>query len=141
MLGTLGRVWQERRGFWLDVLPALLYLVILFGFGMAPLKSLPGPDFALIDKVWHLLAFAAATSLLARVALFLQQAPRRAAGIGALISCLLGALLEGMQSLTRYRSAELADLVADALGALLAYAILIALAKAAELPRAAGGRT
>ena len=37
-------------------------------------------------------------------------------------------LLEVLQSLTEFRSAELADLVADALGALLAYFVLRRLA-------------
>jgi VanZ family protein len=38
-----------------------------------------------------------------------------------------------LQSLTPYRSAELADWVADSLGALLAHVVLRALAKAAGL--------
>ena len=46
-----------------DVVPALLYLCVLFWFGLIPLKSLPGPDFELADKVWHLMAFGGLTAL------------------------------------------------------------------------------
>lgn len=134
---ALGRVWNERRGFLLDVLPALLYLAVLFALGTAPLKSLPGPDFELIDKVWHLVAFAGLAALLARVGVFLRYSPERAAALGAGGSCVLGGLLEVLQSLTAYRSAEVADLVADVLGALLAYGVLRSLARAAGAAGAA----
>ena len=49
-----------------------------------------------------------------------------------LSSAALGALLEVLQSFTAFRSAELADLIADALGALVAYAVLRRLAAGAR---------
>ena len=41
-MGALGRAWQKPRGLLLDVGPAAIYLVVLFWFGLTPLKSLPG---------------------------------------------------------------------------------------------------
>ena len=46
----------------------------------------------------------------------------------------LGGLLEILQSFTSYRSAEMADFVADALGAGLAYLLLVRLTQAASAP-------
>jgi VanZ family protein len=123
-MGALARVWQKRRGFWLDVAPALLYVAVLFVAGLMPLRKLPGPDFALADKAWHLLAFAGLALLLARALGHFGLPLARAARDAALASALLGALLEIFQSFTRYRSADLADLLADALGAALAYLTL-----------------
>jgi VanZ family protein len=128
---ALARAWYAPRGVLYDYLPALLYLTALFAFGLMPMKSLPGPNFALADKAWHLLAFAGLAVLLSRVALHLRRPALQAARLGALLSAALGGALELLQSLTRYRAAELADLLADALGAGLAYLALRALAHAA----------
>lgn len=137
MAGSLARIWQRRCGFWIDVAPAVLYLGVLFWAGLVPLKQLPGPDFELADKVWHLAAFGGLAALLARALAHFGRAEQLAARDAALISAGLGASLEVLQSLTPYRSAELADLVADALGALLAYFALRALAsRAAPAPGA-----
>lgn len=132
-MGALGRVWHTPRSVAVDVTPALLYLAVLFWFGLVPLKALPGPDFLLADKLWHLLAFGGLTALLSRALRHFRRSALQAAGLAALFACALGALLEIFQSLTRYRSAEPADLLADALGAVLAYAALRALASAAGL--------
>jgi VanZ family protein len=51
----------------------------------------------------------------------------------ALLSAGLGGLLELLQSLTPYRSADFADLAADVLGAALAYVMLRWLAKVGGL--------
>ena len=139
MIATLARAWFAPRGPFFDCVPALLYLAALFAFGLMPLKSLPGPDFALADKVWHLLAFAGLAALLSRFALHFRRSPLEAARLGALLSGAMGGALELLQSLTRYRAAELADLVADGLGAWLSYLALRALAsvqaRASEEPR------
>lgn len=131
---ALGRLWLRPRGPWLDVLPGGTYLAVLFWFGLTPLKSLPGPDFELADKVWHAGAFAGLALLLARFALQLGRRGSSAAAWGALGSTLLGGALEVLQAFTRYRSADFADFVADALGAGLAYLALrgLRLAPAAE---------
>jgi VanZ family protein len=123
-MSALGKLWLRPRGPWLDVLPALAYLGVLFWFGLTPLDSLPGPDFALADKVWHAGAFGGLALLLARLPLQWGIRGLAAARLGALTSALLGGALEVLQAFTRYRSADFADFVADALGAALAYAAL-----------------
>jgi VanZ family protein len=136
-MGALGRAWYAPRSTVVDIVPAVLYLSVLFWFGLMPLKSLPGPDFELADKVWHLLAFGGLTALLSRSLQHFRRSASAAAGSAALIATTLGAVLEIFQSLTRYRSADFADLIADAVGAALAYATLRALARAAGLSNAA----
>jgi len=121
---TLREVWRKPRGFAVDVLPVLLYLVLLFAAGLAPIQSLPGADFKWIDKVWHLGAFALLAALLARAVAHWRGAGPKASRDASLASAGAGGLLEVLQSLTPFRSAELADMVADGLGALLAYMVL-----------------
>jgi VanZ family protein len=130
-MGSLGRAWQKPRGFVLDVGPSALYLVVLFWAGLIPLKSLPGPDFALADKVWHLMAFGGLAGLFSRALGHFGRPPLAAARDAALVSVALGGLLEVLQSFTTYRSADWADFLADSIGAALAYAALRGLHAAA----------
>lgn len=127
-MATLVELWRKPRGFVIDVLPTLLFLLVLFAAGLAPMSRLPGPEFRFVDKVWHLAAFAALAGLLTRTLAHWGRPLARATRDGALVSAAFGALLEILQSMTGFRSAELADLIADALGALLAYALLRRLA-------------
>ena len=120
----LGRAWQQRRGLGLDVAPALVALVMMFWFGLTPLKSLPGPQFELADKVWHLIAFGGLAGLLSRALAHFGREPLRAAREAALLAVLLGGLIEILQSFTRYRSADWADFGADSIGVAVAYAVL-----------------
>jgi VanZ family protein len=124
MMRALIELWRKPRGLAIDVVPALLYVAALFWFGLTPLKSLPGPELRFADKIWHFLAFALLTPLLARALRYGGRKLATAVRDGALASAALGALLEVLQSLTAFRSAELLDLVADALGALVAYWVL-----------------
>ncbi len=124
MIGALARAWQKRRGFGLDVVPAAFALAVMFWAGLIPLKSLPGPDFELADKVWHLIAFGGLTGLLSRAAMHFGRVAPLAARDAALCATVLGGVLELLQSLTAYRSADWADFAADALGTALAYAVL-----------------
>ncbi len=128
---ALASAWQKPRGLLLDACPALFYLVVLFWAGLIPLKSLPGPDFELADKVWHALAFGGLAGLLSRVLWHVRSDQLRAARDAMLASTFLGALLEVLQMLTAYRSADIADFVADALGAALAYGVMRGLHAAA----------
>ena len=128
---ALARSWQKRRGVGLDVAPALCALGLMFWFGLTPVDSLPGPEFELADKVWHLLAFGGLAGLLSRTLVYWGHGPLRAAREASLISVTLGGMLELLQSQTRYRSADFADFVADALGVALAYAVLRSLDAAA----------
>lgn len=123
-MNALRRVWQKPRGFVADVLPLVLYCGLLFWAGLIPLKSLPGPDFELADKVWHAVAFGGLAGLACRAFKHWGRAPLRAARDSTLLSIALGALLEILQSFTAYRSADPFDFLADAFGAALAYAAL-----------------
>jgi len=128
---ALGRAWQQRRGLGLDVAPALIALAMMFWFGLTPLKSLPGPQFELADKVWHLIAFGGLAGLLSRALAHFGRQSLQAAREAALLAVLLGGLIEILQSFTLYRSADLADFVADSIGVALAYAVLRGLDAAA----------
>jgi VanZ family protein len=132
-MGALGRAWHTPRSFVVDLLPAVLYLALLFWAGLIPLKSLPGPDFELADKMWHLIAFGGLTALLSRALRHFGRSVLESIAAAGSASALVGGLLELLQSLTPYRSADFADLAADALGALLAYVVLRWLAKAGGL--------
>jgi VanZ family protein len=137
MIAALARAWQKPRGLLLDVAPAALCLVVLFWAGLVPLESLPGPDFELKDKAWHLLAFGGLSGLLARAIAHFRRDALLAARDAALVGVALGGLLELLQGLTPYRSPDWADFVADSLGAALAY-LLLRVIDAAATPRTAG---
>lgn len=121
---TLRRLWQTPRGFVVDVLSLLLYCGVLFWAGLIPLASLPGPDFKLADKAWHALAFGGLAGLAARALKHWGRAPLPAARDSALLALMLGGLLEVLQSFTAFRSADLADFVADGAGALMGYFVV-----------------
>lgn len=137
MIAAFARAWQKPRGVSLDVVPALVFLVVLFWAGLVPLKSLPGPEFELKDKVWHLAAFGGLSGLLARALRYFGRETSLAARDAALAGVALGGMLELLQGLTPYRSPDWADFVADSLGAGLAYLLLRAMDWAAA-PRALG---
>jgi VanZ family protein len=137
MIAALARLWQRPRSAWIDVVPAVAYVAVLFWFGLTPLDRLPGPEFTLKDKLWHLLAFGGVSGLSARVLGHWGRAARPAARDAALLGAGLGGLLELLQGLTAYRSPDWADFLADSIGAGLAYLLLRLLARAAA-PEAAG---
>jgi VanZ family protein len=74
--------------------------------------------------VWHLVAFGGLAGVLSRTFVYFGHAGLRAARDASLVAVTLGGVLEVLQSFTRYRSADWADLLADALGVALAYAVL-----------------
>lgn len=100
--------------------PAWLYTALVLLFGSIP-QGPPGAQ-RLNDKALHFIGFALAAWLWCRAFRHLAPAaPARTAALrGWLASAGLGALLELWQALLPFRSAELLDWVADALGALLA---------------------
>lgn len=128
-MAALARAWHKPRGVLVDVVPVLLYLALLFWAGLIPLDHLPGPEFKWADKVWHLVAFGGLAGLGSRALRHYGREALAAARDAALASATLGGLLEVLQSFTAYRAAELADLVADSLGAALAYLLLRRLAR------------
>jgi hypothetical protein len=127
MMVALARGWQKRRGWALDVGPAVVYLLVLFWAGLVPLKSLPGPDFALLDKAWHLAAFGGLAGLFARGIAHFGRPSLLAARDAALGATALGGVLEILQGFTAYRSPDWADFLADSLGTALAYGTLRAI--------------
>ncbi len=109
------------RGFSFQVLPALIYVLAIFWLGSAhvsiqiPHGSLPQ------DKLGHFAAFGLLVILALRALRF--QYPLAPNGklvtASVALSSLVGALLEAWQAFFPDRSVELADWVADTLGAIL----------------------
>ncbi len=132
MLTFFGKFWLKPRGVLVDVLLVVLYLAVLFWAGLIPLTHLPGPEFKWADKVWHAVAFGGLAALGSRALRYAGRPAPAANRDAALVATALGGLLEVLQSFTAYRSADLADFVADALGVGLVYLVLVRLALAAE---------
>ena len=115
--------------FFNDVAPALVWTAIVFVFGGIPNPGPPLPlDFP-IDKLEHAGAFGVLQILTLRALRYeLPGAlPRAMPWIAALISTVVGAALEVYQLTVPNRSAELMDLVSDAIGAVLATLTLLAI--------------
>lgn len=107
----------------------LVYLAVLFWAGLIPLKHLPGPEFKLADKVWHAAAFGGLAVLGSRALRHWKRSSDFANRAAAWLAVALGGVLEILQSFTAYRSADVADFAADALGAGLAYLVLVQLTR------------
>jgi len=109
-------------GFVWHVLPALLYVVLLFGLGSIRTAIEIPENFVARDKLGHFLAFGALTLLVMRALRFeLASANLRQIALLAIaVSSSVGAMLEVWQLMFPYRSAEFLDWVADTLGAALA---------------------
>ena len=88
-------------------------------------SSIPGddlPQLGMGDKLLHALAFGGLAVLVCR-ALRLHNptwSPRRVVGIGVLAVVVYGGFDEGYQTFVSERRAELSDVMADGIGALLA---------------------
>jgi len=111
----------------LRLLPAVLYSAAIFYGGVIDVREVPQLGLISPDKLLHLLAFLGLEMLLELGLLGLPKGKRRA--LAVLVSVLLGAVLEGVQAALPYRSAELLDLVADALGAAIGALLVIALGR------------
>jgi VanZ family protein len=103
-----------------EVGPALAYTVFIFYAGSVDVPPPPfQPPLLEPDKILHALAFGLLAWLSYRALRF--ELPslgvRKQALYGALISCLVGGVLELYQSALPNRSADLIDFVADAVGA------------------------
>jgi VanZ family protein len=120
-----------RGSFVNDVAPALLWTVIVFVFGGIPNPGPPVPlDFP-IDKLEHVVAFAVLQILALRALRYELPGvwPRAMPWVAAFLSILVGGALELYQLTVPNRSAELLDLVSDAVGAVLAAGLSIALGR------------
>jgi VanZ family protein len=105
-----------------DVLPALAWTAIVFVLGGIPNPGPPTPLEFPSDKLEHAAAFAILQILALRALRYELPAswPRAMPWIAALASTLIGGALELYQLTVPNRSAELMDLVADAIGAAMA---------------------
>ena len=128
-MNALRSAWQRPRAASVEVALVLVYLAVLFWAGLIPLKHLPGPEFKLADKVWHAAAFGGLAAFGSRALRHLKRSPDSANRDATWLAVALGGLLEILQSFTAYRSADLADFAADALGAGLAYLMLVQLTR------------
>jgi VanZ family protein len=99
---------DESRGSW--AWPILLAVMIFMASGRGQIAA---PDIVSIDKVGHFLVFGLLGALIARTQ------PRRRWWLGVFVASLYGISDEFRQSFTPGRAVEVADWVADTLGALL----------------------
>jgi VanZ family protein len=110
---------RPLRDFGWQVLPALLWIVLVFVGGSIPS---PGPEVDVgfpIDKVNHTVAFCVMQLLAFRALRYARPERGRSAlaWLAALISLGVGVALELYQLGVPHRSAEVLDAVADAVGA------------------------
>jgi VanZ family protein len=117
---------EPRGGFFLNVVPAMLYVVAVFYGGGVRGAVLPSADIRFGDKILHAAAFAGMVFVLRRALSWLSPGMSygRVLVIAACSSASVGGLLELYQMALPHRSAEWLDFVADALGAALAAGLL-----------------
>lgn len=117
-------------GFARHVLPAMLWTVALFfGGGGPPPPDGPGELIGISsDKLLHAVAFLVLALLTARAVRYeLPDRPRSwRIGLAVALSVATGVLLEVYQLALPDRSAEVADAVADSIGAVLGGVVLLA---------------
>lgn len=120
-----------RGGFIKNVVPALVWTVALFfGGGGPPPPEGPGELIGIpSDKLLHAVAFLVLAVLSARAVRY--ELPNRArawlVGLAVVVSVAVGVLLEVYQLALPDRSAEVADAVADSIGAVVGGVALLAL--------------
>jgi len=110
----------RRRGLFFNVLPAIVYTVLVFIGGSLPRQPVPDIQFVPADKFLHFVAFGGLQILLLRAVRW--ERPRSSLNgqltLATLMASALGALLEFWQAALPHRSADVWDWVADTLGAL-----------------------
>jgi VanZ family protein len=121
---------SSTRGFARNVVPALLWtLALFFGGGGPPPPEGPGDLIGIpSDKLLHAVAFLILALLTARAVRYELPASARVGRIGLAValSVAIGVLLEVYQLALPDRSAEVADAVADSIGAVLGGIVLLA---------------
>ncbi|MEB2313598.1 MAG: VanZ family protein [Polyangiaceae bacterium] len=126
---------SSSGGFFLYVVPTLLYIGAVFASGIMR----GGPAFPSLgplprDKVAHFVAFGGMALVVLRTVRFTmgELRLRTQLAVAVAVASVLGALLELVQAALPFRDAELLDWVADTLGALAAAAFAW---RALRLPR------
>jgi len=100
----------------------ILYVILLVVGGLIPFSN--GPGVGVPDGVLHGSAYGLQTALL--FWLFASRMrPRRAIVAGVVCATLIGAMVEAMQFLQPARTVELADLLANAVGACIVGTIIV----------------
>ena len=103
----------------MHVVPALLYTFAIFYGGMSHPPSLDGANVVGMDKVLHACAFGFMQLVVLRAVRY-EGSKLSFSGqnrLAFVLVCAVGGILELVQMTTTYRSAELLDFVADAVGA------------------------
>lgn len=110
----------------LNVVPAVVYVACVFIVGSVPVGPETPAPFPYFDKLGHLLVFGLMQWVLLRPVRFLwkHRPPVWQLSWTLAVVSLLGALLELWQGLLPTRSTELADWIADTLGALMMALVL-----------------
>jgi VanZ family protein len=106
----------KLRGFWLMTGYALVGLVVYLSMTSSPVKLNFG--FMYQDKVFHALAYFALMFWFAQI--YHEKIQRR---MLVLIFLLQGLLMEYLQSMDSARTAELADMLANTAGVILAFVL------------------
>lgn len=109
----------SRGGFFLNVMPALLYVVAVFYGGSVAQPPMPDVRIMPADKLMHCLGFAGMQITMVRALRYeLPRLSYKQHLWVALIACsALGAALELFQAMLPARTADLVDWVADTVGA------------------------
>lgn len=112
---------MKRRGFFLGVMPAVVYVIAIFYGGSVPAPDLPGPSFNSEDKLLHAIGFGVMQIAMLRAVRYSAPALslRKALLVAFVLSGAVGGALEIWQMRIPGRSAELLDWVADLVGAAL----------------------
>jgi VanZ family protein len=111
----MGMIELKYAKFWLSLGFGLVLAVVVLSLMPPPPDALSLPS----DKLNHFIAYATL------MAWFAQLYPRCVYGRLALAFVCLGILLECLQALTGYRFFEYADMLANSLGVLLAWALCL----------------
>jgi VanZ family protein len=108
-----------RSGFFLNVVPAMLYVVAIFYGGSAPNPELPEVALFQADKLLHFIAFAGMQMTMLRAVRYELErlAYPRQLLLSAVLSTVVGGALELYQLMLPDRSADVLDLIADGAGA------------------------
>ncbi len=116
---------EPRGGFFLNVVPAVLYVLAVF-YGGGLNDAAHGPDLRHSDKILHAAAFAGMVFVIRRALRWLSPdwPEGRVLVLSAMTSATLGGLLELYQMALPHRSAEWLDFLADAVGAAAAAALI-----------------
>jgi VanZ family protein len=110
---------MRRDGFFLHVVPAILYVAAIFYAGSIPNPPTLHLDFSAQDKLLHFGAFCGMELTLVRAVRWAQPkySFERQLLLSVVLTSAIGALLEFWQAFLPERSAELLDWVADTVGA------------------------